>query len=335
MKKKRPFLFGRLTGFLGIACLAVFALSGCVTAKGAEPYADVDGRSLLIPDEGLYVAYDDHSGSRVNYIIPAGKHKIEVLEYRKIYPAGNSYVRFTETWNCEYEFLPGKSYKVTVEKASPSYNGGLLTVGEPDITLSGPPSNVSVNHAAGTGIEIYEYTSGPGKMVGRNTYLGFYSAPNIFLGWLYGPNFVSLGIAPKLGLQIMGGKFGANLIGDAGGAFGFSFPNGDFLGGPRLGLFYHYGGLVEFYTASIGFAAGGGIANAGIFFYEGYGNQDGDFFTTYSLPYVEFDILFSRDIFASREEKTLEAEGRKIYFQFYFNNSEMMIDKFGIGIKLN
>lgn len=317
------------TVFFGSVFLAPFFLSGCVTAKSIDIYADAGGRSMLVvPFLYSFVQYDgEHElsmGLRSNTVIPAGKHILAIRDNKQYdIDAGDTYVQYTEIWSCEYEFLPGKSYKIETKNAPLSYSDRKLTTSAPGVTLSGSSNNVRVSHAANADIELIEYTFGPGGGMIGNTYVGphFYIVSNFFMGWLYGPYITFGGGGPKLGLEMLGSKIGMGLFADAGVAASLSIPTDGFT----AGLSFHYGGLAELYTPAIGFAAGGGVTNVSTFAVEGDDSE-------YSWPYLEIDILFG-NLFSAREKRELSSSGPRLYFQYYFNDSKAATDKFGVGLK--
>jgi hypothetical protein len=326
--------------FWTMALLAMAALlTGCVSAGIARADVPMKESCVLVITESIdnltcgktfVLLPHDGLSARHSVVVPAGEQAL-VVEKRKRYTLATgqtantqwtTFIPYTEKWSVTYDFKPGKSYKMkrTNVNLSTLQDGSLVT-DTPGVRITREADRILVTHQGD--IEIEEYSFGPGGGMAGTTYVGpYFNAVFNIPFWEYGPGATGFDFGPRLGLQLIHGKFGMILAGEAAAGAYISFPQFNSL---DVGAAYNYGGMVEFHFPYIGLGFGGGMTR-GLVNLTHIGDQD-DPSEFYTFPYAEFDLLFPGEYMVKL------GSGAGVYARYYFNDSPNWYNKFSIGIK--
>jgi hypothetical protein len=273
---------------------------GTVSIAGTEIDADIDG---------------------VKFIIPAGIQRVSVVNKRRYYISsatyGNTttstYIPYVERWAVDFEFEPGKRYKLTITTANLKYDGTHLSTDDKGVSIDSIKGrNVTITHDDGAGISLDEYGKGiPGS------YVGVYSGVHFKLAaWDYGPSFIRLEPGPSLGLEIIHGNFHTIITGEAGLELSpAAYPDAY---GVQFG--YFYGAMANFFYRGYGIGLGAGIADGLILCFA----EDHDH-SYHNIPYAEA-------VFMHQGNDVLKMGP---YFRYYFDNNGEWYKKIAVGFKLN
>ena len=326
--------------WLAAASLLAFTFTGCVTASIAKPDIPMAEQCVVVVTDfgNKKVTYgniklDGVGFGRHSTVVPAGKHRIQVSEEKKYtvssssssYTVGSTkyteynetYIPYTETWRSEeYEFTPGKSYRIKIKNAKLGYKEKILASGDPGVRIRVNGQDVTVENEGN--IEITEYDGG----MSGSTYRGLIFVPDYELTfWDHGQTFFKYRVGPRLGLQTIHGNFETIISADAGGEIGVGVPGFDSWGFP---FGYYYGGSLSLYFAQkVGLSFGGGMTGGAILASK-FDDLSNSSTIPYYFPYAEFDLLFCKpaDI------------GLGIGLRYNFNDSENWYDKFSVGLKI-
>ena len=304
--------------------IATIAFMGCAVSAGILKPDDTptNERSVIISDgrvalDGVKLLDD---ALRHNNIVTAGKHRVVVTSSRTMETGFNSYIAYKETWRTDYEFKPGKVYDYKLIYAVLKYdrNTWSLRTDTPGVRLEEIAKNtVLVIHNIDTDIEIIESGGGLGGGMIGSTYIGPYLGGEVGLGlWDFGPSAPVVFGGPALGLQMIHGKFGMNLAGNAGVELGYTFPgfNADNF---TILTGCYYGGMVEFVFSNTRLGVGYGMT---------YGSVDyAD--SPYYFPFVEINYSYRKD----NLQTTL---GYSIFGRYYLNDADGWYNKFAVGMKV-
>jgi hypothetical protein len=323
--------------FIG-ALLAMFSLTGCVTAGIADYSIPSDERCVLIDVEPIthfdnqpVVSWKTGMGRNV-IIIPAGEHRIDRIVPRQhtissqTIRSGNTdttfskYIPYTEHSSVVYKFEAGKNYTVVINAPKLKYENGNLISLSPGVSITESKGVISVINPNMEIVEEGKKFLGAG-MIG-NMYIGPEFQGDFYMGWLYRNSF-ALGMGPRLGVGIINGKLDMKLMGEAGIGLGVGLPHieqfdiSKHIFNLSPGIFYYAGGLAEFYFPKMGIGIGGGITNAFLMDINGPALD-------YSVPYVELALL---------SDKRADA-GLWSFFLHYYFTEPVWYSSVGIGIKL-
>ena len=320
--------------YWGLICFLALMFTACMTAGIAKPEIPIKEQCIIVNRSYDTIKIGDITlGSSTREIVPAGMQRVSITRKSRYVVdrtetaayITTTYFDYVQTWNCDYDFKPGKSYNITAQGAPLRYDGRQLTTNNPGVSIDASGFFVQITHSFGEDIEIIESNGGIGGGIAGSTFLGPYINGTVSIGlWDYGPSSLVSSAGPVFGFQLIHGKFGMILGGTMSGYIGLAFPEFDDFG---VLLGYSYGGRAEFYYNKIGFGFGAGISNGG---FVTFGEAGGDnFFSgTYSFPYAEFDFMFGKNML-----RPLSA-GHSIFIRYYFNDADKWHNKLAAGIKV-
>jgi len=320
-------------GICVLSGLLIIFFSGCISAKAyTVSQENSTGRSMVVASDDSVIKIGnieiktDFFG-RQNCIIPtvAGKQVVSVtmnLEHTVMEDSSSrTYVPYKAVWGTEYEFKPGKSYKITVKTVNLRYDGMRLVSSDSRVRIS-DARRPTVYFEGNDFITIEEYGFAlTGGLIG-SVYIGPYFNPGVeILFWDYGPG-LGLNLGPSLGLQMTAGKFDMKIGGEAGVGAGifYSLSPKDLMSSAN----YYYSAMIDLSFSKITIGAGYGILNH---FPSYINSDDGEFWRSY--PYAEINLKLPSG------SNWVGGNSVGVFCRYFFNDTGDWNGKFAAGLRAN